>query len=199
MFSFTQRSIEMLPSPYETDCMHYDHGISPFLSDESCLENCLVQLETQSFGCIYTGSLDSSRFFSQQHQYCTKNYTKNYNKYDRKDAQCKAKCKPNCSLNTYQFSTRIIIKSKKYENIFIINIFPHEKPYLSYIYTPKMDVDQLVYNIGGILSLWFVFSAFSIINSLIERFKNFSSKIMSVKRKIRKNNRKANLKRRRTR
>jgi len=165
----------MLPSPYQTDCMHYNHSINSFISDQSCLEICLVQIETQSLGCIYSAYVDSSRFFSQQYEYCTRNYTQDK---EESEANCKAKCKPNCSLNTYQFFVKIIKRSHKYQNMTIMNIFPREKPYLSYIYTPKMDVDQLVYNIGGILSLWFGFSAFSFIISLIECFKNFSSKII---------------------
>src|ERR1700723_3288833 len=42
-------------------------------------------------------------------------------------------------------------------------LFPSEKPFIKYIYTPKMDINQLVYDVGGIIALWFGLSAYSII------------------------------------
>src|SRR5581483_2617244 len=44
-----------------------------------------------------------------------------------------------------------------------LSVFPSERPFLCYIYTPKMDIYQLVYDLGGIIGLWFGLSAYSIL------------------------------------
>jgi hypothetical protein len=173
--SFAQRSMELLPSPYKTDCIQYNVD-NTFASDLSCNETCFVELEIESYGCLYSSYSKASTFFSLPFDFCTKNITKDITEQIYEN--CKAKCKPNCNLSTYQFFAKIIEKSnlKEYENKFIMNIFSHEEPYLSYIYTPVMDVDQLVYNVGGILTLWFGLSAYSIILRMISMLKNLNKK-----------------------
>ena len=52
------------------------------------------------------------------------------------------------------------------------SLSPREKPFIKYIYSPKMDIDELVYNIGGILGLWFGLSIYHI---LILKNKNILS------------------------
>src|SRR5437763_4134266 len=48
-------------------------------------------------------------------------------------------------------------------NVSHLYVFPTERAFIKYIYTPKMDVYQLVYDLGGIIGLWFGLSAYSII------------------------------------
>ena len=59
-------------------------------------------------------------------------------------------------------------------------IFLGEKPFMKYIYTPKMDIYQLVYEFGGIMALWFGLSAYSICMKsilLIHQMMFFRSKL----------------------
>jgi hypothetical protein len=55
----------------------------------------------------------------------------------------------------------------------MIYLLPREKPYLAYIYIPKMDVDQLVYNLGGIMGMWFGISVYALLMKMF----SFASKI----------------------
>jgi len=170
--SFTQRSIQLLPSPYKTDCMDYDRNrVNGFISDEECYHDCSVKLEIEKFGCSPNAFIPARVFFSQPFKYCDPN---NLHQVEN-DAKCKQKCRPNCKLNNYDISIKTI-ENNKLVNLSVTSIIPHEKPYLSYIYTPKMDVDQLVYNLGGIASLWFGFSFFYLLDSLV----NSAWKIFSI-------------------
>jgi len=52
---------------------------------------------------------------------------------------------------------------------------PSEKPHIKYIYSAKTDFDQLIYQIGGIIGLWFGSSAPLLINSFIGLWKRINS------------------------
>src|SRR5437879_442235 len=54
----------------------------------------------------------------------------------------------------------------------IIKIIPKEMPNIQYIYTPKNDIYQLIYNLGGIACLWFGISGKSILLSLLKLYSN---------------------------
>jgi len=81
-----------------------------------------------------------------------------------------------CENNVYDYD--LLSQSKIESNESIIKIFPSEKPYIKYVYSEKMDFDQLIYQIGGIIGLWFGSSALSLINSLIAVWKRIISKIV---------------------
>jgi hypothetical protein len=90
---------------------------------------------------------------------------------------CTQFCSNECESNIYEY--KLVSRSKVESNESIIKIFPSEKPHIKYIYLAKMDFNHLIYQIGGIIGLWFGFSALSLINSLIELWKSIiSSKIV---------------------
>ena len=45
-----------------------------------------------------------------------------------------------------------------------------------FIYYPKMDIDQLINNLGGTIGLWFGFSALSIAN--FNQLKNYTIQLI---------------------
>jgi hypothetical protein len=173
---FNLRSFHLLESPYSTDCRYYDKSSekNEQKSEQRCYLKCITDLETKS-KCSKDGYLLADQFISKKLNFSRRCLDlKNDISLEKKIEICRHDCKPECHLNYYDFYVDPIEDTNSaYKNLSIMNIFPLDRAYLSYIYTPKMDVDQLVYNIGGILSLWFGFSAFSFINSLIECFKNF--------------------------
>ena len=80
------------------------------------------------------------------------------------ESECKTQCKPNCIQNNFDvFVSFSVISSRNPINSSRIYVFPNEKPFIKYIYTPKMDIHQLVYDLGGIIGLWFGLSAYSIL------------------------------------
>ena len=77
-------------------------------------------------------------------------------------SDCRLECKPDCRFDSFDlFVHSEVENSLLNESRFIL--FPSEKPFIKYIYTPKMDINQLVYDLGGIIALWFGLSAYSII------------------------------------
>jgi len=68
--------------------------------------------------------------------------------------------------NHYQYESLGYYWNKGNQSI--VKIFPSEKQYIKYIYSQKMDFDQLIYQIGGIIGLWFGYSALSLMHLLIE-------------------------------
>ena len=75
---------------------------------------------------------------------------------------CKLKCKPNRRFDSFDLFMHFEDKNSLLKDSRFI-LFPSEKPFIKYIYTPKMDINQLVYDVGGIIALWFGLSAYSII------------------------------------
>jgi len=147
--------------------MQYGDGVredeNSFSSDITCYLNCKAKFNTQKSGCLNHGYVKANQFYSQPFKYCIP-----LGIQQKQDlTQCKTLCKQNCNLNEFKMFTKIIPKPLKYINSSLINLFPDEKPYLAYIYTPKMDTHQLVYELGGIISLWFGLSAYSIILTTI--------------------------------
>jgi hypothetical protein len=64
------------------------------------------------------------------------------------------------------FDTKIQV-SKHVSNKTILEIIPTKTPRIAYIETLKTDFNQLIYNCGGILGLWFGITTMKAVN-LIE-------------------------------
>ena len=96
------------------------------------------------------------------------------------DSNCKLECKPNCQFDSFDLFTHFEYTNNLL-NVSRFILFLSEKPFIKYIYTPKIDIHQLVYDVGGIIALWFGLSAYSIIikslkivHSRINEAKNFN-------------------------
>jgi hypothetical protein len=66
--------------------------------------------------------------------------------------KCLKICEQKC--NFVNFDTKIEV-SKHDSNKTILKLMPKKTPRIAYIETLKTDFNQLVYNVGGILGLWF--------------------------------------------
>ncbi len=55
--------------------------------------------------------------------------------------------------------TKKIIKNS---TIKTINLIPLESPHINYIEILKIDIDQLIYTLGGLIGLWFGLSPMTI-------------------------------------
>jgi hypothetical protein len=169
--SFNLRSIQLLPSPYKTDCIHYNSRSNSFGSDQECYQDCLSRFEINNFGCLNEGYLKADQFFSRAFDFCAPNQTLN----SRSLSNCESKCKPSCLLHDFELFYNLF-DNQKLVNSFILNLFPRDKSYLKYIYTPKMDVDQLVYNLGGILGFWFGLSAYALAMEMLRIYLLFNKR-----------------------
>jgi len=71
---------------------------------------------------------------------------------------CKTKCLADCCLRYYDFKGQFV----GYNPETVINLIPKVIPLIEYSETIKTDLDNLIYNFGGLLGLWFGFSGISI-------------------------------------
>jgi hypothetical protein len=75
--------------------------------------------------------------------------------------ECHKNCPKKCK-KTY-FNNNIIIREfSKVSNDTILEFFPTKSPHFKYSETLSVDFNQLIYNCGGILGLWFGLSPLSI-------------------------------------
>jgi hypothetical protein len=174
---FIQRSFQFLEPPYSTDCYNYDpmNQNDNLKSEQRCYHNCITNSE-RKLECFLIGNFIADEFFSRKLIYCSnQSLLESKVNFGEKIEQCKHDCKPDCHLDYYDFDIESIDDLKLLDTS-ILNIFASEKPYLSYIYTPKIDVDQLVYNLGGIISLWFGLSANVLMHAILEFVKFVSTR-----------------------
>ena len=159
--AFTQQSIELLPSPYSTDCLNYP--TDAYSSDQACYQECITRLELNRFGCLNEGFLTLDALISQwMHQFKQQPLCNSPQNKTIAD-ECNLECKPNCLLNNFHIYANFALKKNLNVNESRFYLFPTERPFIKYIYTPKMEIDQLVYDLGGIIGLWFGLSAYSIL------------------------------------
>jgi hypothetical protein len=165
-FVFTQKSYQLLPSPYSTDCVNYPNEAHN--SNEECIQDCLARLEWKYLGCLFLGFETLENFISKPIEVHNNLCRKNHEQSEKIKRECSSECKSNCRLHTYETSIKSYQdeNSKVFRNSSRIRIFPREKPFIKYIYTPKMDYNQLIYDLGGIIGLWFGLSVYSTISDL---------------------------------
>jgi hypothetical protein len=131
----------------------------------SCINDCFLFHSNGTFGCLpadYTfihlefefhithlgykicnHSIDSTKLLGNIHKFC--------------ETFCLPKCET-IHLEVKVEKTSNIDKSKE----IVIEIFPLKSRHLEYVETLKLDFNQLIYNCGGIIGLWFGLSSISI-------------------------------------
>jgi hypothetical protein len=121
-----------------------------------CLNDCAVDKINQLCGCVSVYGVEfffNKNYFKNNYKFCN-NCSFIYDNFEvllipKKCAKiCKRKCH---SLN---FDTKIQV-SKHFSNKTILEIIPLKTPRIAYIETWKTDFNQLIYNCGGTLGLWF--------------------------------------------
>jgi len=111
------------------------------------------------YGCVSTGYSNLDNLVTELENHFKKcNWTIEI--YEQTNKDCHEKCKPNCIQNNFNifftYTRSNLVNTSRYF------IFLSEKSSVKYIYTPKTDIYRLVYELGGVLGLWFGFSAYSI-------------------------------------
>ena len=131
-------------------------------------QKCLVRLENERNECVQfrEGYFSMNDFISLTidlpDEPCNSNLTTVIIKKREIYSDCKLECKPHCRFDSFDLFSHFEDKNNLL-NVSRVTLFPSEKPFIKYIYTPKMDIYQLVYDLGGIIGLWFGLSAYSII------------------------------------
>jgi len=140
---------------------------------EHCRFNCLIDNLIKTYECLpYHREVS---FFELNDHLKTKNYKfcesyifVNYSFEMKSSEYCESKCGDECNSISYEISS----KSFKSINSTKLNLIPISSHHFRYIETLKMDINGLIYNMGGILSLWFGISPLSFVylHTLLTRF-----------------------------
>jgi hypothetical protein len=113
---------------------------------------CYLESANQSYGCIpfipvfiyFDGSI-----LKNSYKFCKNpNITYDWKIY----TECEKRVKPKC--NSIDFKSKIET-TKLLSNETILEFIPQKTPHIGYTETYKTDFNQIIYNCGGVLSLWF--------------------------------------------
>jgi hypothetical protein len=141
----------------ETECIS-EKNQKDFSEDyiEFCRHDCVLHKINHLCDCVPVNDvpfLFNKNFLKNNYKFCENcSVSLDNSKVFSIKKQCQKICKPKC--NSMNFDTKIQV-SKHVSNKTILEIIPEKSPRIAYIETLKTDFDQLIYNCGGILGLWF--------------------------------------------
>jgi len=130
---------------------------------EYCRSNCLIDILIREYQCL-THSNEIKLFDLDEHlktknyKLCESDFVFNISFEMKSLEYCESKC-DECNSIHYEFSS----KSFKFINSTILNLIPISSHHLRYTETFKMDINGLIYDLGGLLGLWFGISPLSLV------------------------------------
>jgi len=158
----------------------------------SCINDCFLFHSNRTFGCLpsdYKLIYLKFEFHITHLGYKICNHSIDSTELlDNIDEFCENFCLPKCE--TIHLEVKVDKTSNKSKET-IIEIFPLKSRHLEYVETLKTDFNQLIYNCGGIMGLWFGLSSisiadlFGILNSIGLKLGRFVRKVKIILRLIR--------------
>jgi hypothetical protein len=135
---------------------HKNEFASDFIEEyqKNCTDDCLMNRLNQTFGCIpaqvYHLSVNLEKYIlNLKYRFCEFNVTPD------KSEEIISRCSKVCLFNEvkiFETSTQTI---KSATNETALELIQKKLPHIEYIEALKMNFDQLIYDCGGILGLWF--------------------------------------------
>jgi hypothetical protein len=133
--------------------------ISEFVEESlnNCTEVCVLNSLNQTHGCIPVRCIlflvDLDKFIlNRKYRFCDFDFISNYTENKKIINSCTKECLFRSEAH-YLEQTHQTMQSVN--NEIILEVIPKKVSHFKYIETPKMSFDQLIYNCGGILGLWF--------------------------------------------
>jgi hypothetical protein len=158
----------------------------------SCINDCFLFHSNRTFGCLpfdYKVIYMVFEFHMTHMGYKICNDSINSTELlNNIDKFCETFCLPKCE--TIYIEVKVEKTSNKSKET-IIEIFPLKSRHLEYVETLKTDFNQLIYNCGGIMGLWFGLSLmsisdlFDILNSIGLKLERFVRKVIIILHLIR--------------
>ena len=194
--TFSKSKIIKLPKPYSTSCHDYKNDKND-KSYHHCVRRCLIGKFLKKYKCIvhWMDFILNDEFMEKK--LCNNelflNKSKIYKKRRKEQAriysnwlsQCKNEiCLPECIQEIYTCNIKDVTDSHfgtsfslfndtthttDINDTIIINILSGNTDVYTYIHHPKMTINDLLSKIGGLISLWFGFSFYSVY-CMIESF-----------------------------
>jgi hypothetical protein len=137
--------------------------------EHDCNNDCKLFMFNQTFGCILSALLRNQmeldinkHLLSTGYKICAQNVLINETIVNRIDFECFGKCLKVCNRLVFKLklkSNQISLRNKTTKRI---NLFPLNTIGFKYIEKLKIDLNQLIYECGGIIGLWFGFTSMKI-------------------------------------
>jgi hypothetical protein len=157
--TFSSFSVRKLNSVHnkcisEAELTNFDEDYFDFIHGD-----CYFKSLNQSFGCIrplFTNVYFDRHILKNGYKFCKiTDFFKNRHTMHsllKSAIECDKRLISKCNL--INFNTKIET-TKLLSNETILEFIPQKTPHIGYIETYKTDFDRLIYNCGGVLSLWF--------------------------------------------
>jgi len=189
---FNSYSVHKLKSEsYYCDSSSNDRTFYSNFETDFCFYECKIDYGIRNHKCLiqigYTIDLNE-HLKTRNYKFCDPDYEQNLNYYrDESLTYCVNKCRLFCGSIYYQFygDFHETFNSTK------LNLIPISSPHFRYMETLKTDINGLIYNLGGILGLWFgiypvsfvymitsIISFFRKMKQLLPKFINFLNSII---------------------
>jgi len=160
---FTSYSYKKL-STHKEKCLEENNQYLNTYSLANCFFDCFYRYLNQTYGCLpivnYPLHLDfEMHLVSREYRTCDKEV--NWTTELSMNRECDDICLPECESVHYN----AMVLTKRFQDRKVgtfVEIFPVKFQHFIYTETLKMDINQLIYNCGGILGLWFGLSPLSL-------------------------------------
>jgi hypothetical protein len=185
--SFSTYSVKKISNSHNKCVNDADQPYYSEYFSGSCINDCFLFHSNRTFGCLpFNYKLIYMVFeFHMTHmgyKFCNHsiNSTELLNNIDK---FCETFCLPKCE--TIYIEVKVEKTSNEAKET-IIEIFPLKSRHLEYVETLKTDFNQLIYNCGGIMGLWFglslmsVSDLFNIVNSIGLTLERFVRKVIII-------------------
>jgi hypothetical protein len=143
--SYNKVRFERLPPPYESNCQYYSGKIK---SRDQCINELIYDFILQN-GCLPRNH-ELLTYVVIDHNYSKFNYSLCTN--ETKTVELKRferYCRESCNEDFYEFYESLDGISPRTYTLETINY-----QYISFIYSPKMELMQFIVNFGGLIGLW---------------------------------------------
>jgi len=140
---------------------------------ENCRFNCNIDLLIKKYKCLvreidpYFVDIDSDLKI-KNYKFCSQNVINASTQYLENIIEvCYSKCPVKCNLIYYE----VYMNSIQSHNSTKLNLIPISSHHMRYTETLTMGVNEFIYNLGGVMGLWFGLSPLSMVY-LITLIKN---------------------------
>ncbi|XP_064469294.1 amiloride-sensitive sodium channel subunit alpha-like [Ornithodoros turicata] len=177
--SVAQQTVRRLPPPYASKCTDYKSmGIKEeftgYLTQDLCVQECLIHVEKQTCGCIRSTHEFAANFpvptcNHQAHVVCDKQVT------NATLQKCLKKCGPPCEETSYDVRLTSLGEERKHKDriAFGVSVKFSSDSQKIFEYQPKLTVIEAFGYMGGYIGMWLGLSLYSLITDGEKWMRNF--------------------------
>ena len=158
-------SVQRLQDFEDKPCIHSKHGVLDNEVFDECIMDCINHMQNTTYGCLpivnawnyYIRIERDLKLFG--FDFCR--YDVNNKKIFYMYRKCAKQCPSSCNIPLFKVN-HYTKKSFISNNSTIVNIIPKYSNELSYIESYRMSLFDVMYEIGGIVGIWFGWSVTSL-------------------------------------